>query len=168
MGHHGPVLSGIPGGHDHAHPYSSYSQDSHYNLPGPSSTSPAFAPHAYLHGGAASPFGSASSHRPAIFNEAGYSRMDQPNSIHSPLRDGFALGSAGANQTPLSAAVADKDVDKMFTELTNDASGDEGSGKSGDVERERAERERREREAKDRETKWEEGGGDMELFFDGP
>ncbi|KAM3069046.1 hypothetical protein ACMFMG_004225 [Clarireedia jacksonii] len=168
LGHHGPVLSGIPGGHDHAHPYSSYSQDSHYNLPGSSNTSPAFAPHAYLHGGAAASFGGSSTHRPAIFNEAGYSRMDQPNSIHSPLRDGFALGSAGANQTPLGAAVADKDVDKMFTELTNDASGDEGTGKGGDAERERAERERREREAKDRETKWEEGGGDMELFFDGP
>ena len=162
MPHHGagPVLSGM--GHDHAHPshYSTspYSNmDPHFSMgDARSSTSPAFAPHAFLHGGGLqSPGFGGGSPRPAIFNDAGFGRIDS-----------VALGSASPSfgsrgEGVLGSGRREEDVSRMFEDLTNQ---DEDSApKGGDPGKRDADKERE----REKDTKWNEDE-DMELFFDGP
>lgn len=120
MHHNGPILSGLSAAHEHAHPaqFSGYPgvPDQHFTMSPQSNASPAFAPHAFLHGGLNSPgFGPTANPRPAgIFTEAAFSRLDSVafgGGNNSPLRDGY--GSQG--------------VARMFDELTNQEDGDEGS-----------------------------------------
>jgi histone demethylase JARID1 len=106
--HGGPALSGLPSAHDHAHPaFASYGEP-HFSMSPTTSTSPAFAPHAFLHGELQSPGYGSSSRQPGIFNDAAYSRLDSvalgPGN-DSPMRDVFTDSSQG--------------VSKMFDELTN-------------------------------------------------
>lgn len=165
MGHHGPVLSGIPGAHDHAHPYSSYGQDPYANMTASTNPSPAFAPHAYLHASTVSTptFGHASPHRPGIFSEAGFSRMDSSVSLNSPSREGFSLG-VTSGQTPLGVTAGDESIleDKMFGELTNEDDVTTGNKRGSSLDTKPID----EKDAAEA-TKWEEGSN-MELFFDGP
>ncbi|CAD6446959.1 9a20e564-72f1-43e0-9e38-b0923a800b64-CDS [Sclerotinia trifoliorum] len=167
MGPHGPVLSGIPSAHDHAHPYATYSQDSYTSMTASTNPSPAFAPHAYLHGGVVGTptFGHTSPHRPNIFSEAGLSRMDPSVSLNSPMRDNFSLGVSSVGQTPLGVTAGEDKIlgDKMFGELTN---GDEES--TGNKEVSSVDRKPIDDKDATEATKWDEGGDNMELFFDGP
>lgn len=136
-------------------------------MPGAQPANSAFAPHAYLHNnplhGAA--FGSTSPGRPAIFNEAGFARIDS-TVTEDPVRDSFnsSTGSQGAV-----AGSGGQDVEKMFNAFTNQVDDDEvppssapGTGKdaaatdTADVKNE-----------KTTDSKWD-GDDDMELFFDGP
>jgi len=147
----GPVLSGVPSAHDHAHPshYGSYTgvPDPHFSMSPQSNPSPAFAPHAFLHGGLQSPgFGA---RQPGIFGDSGYGRLDSvalgPGN-DSPMRDAFASGSQG--------------IGRMFDELTNQEDGEEGpKGEKRDSPRGDKDR--------DGDEKWG-GDEDMDLFFDGP
>ncbi|KAG9236526.1 PLU-1-like protein-domain-containing protein [Amylocarpus encephaloides] len=152
--HHGPILSGISPDHTHAHPFGGYgAQDSVFSMSSQHATSPAFAPHAFMHGNDPSvAFGQVISPRaPGMFNEAGFNRMGTvalvPGS-NSPVRDSF-----GGH--PNSGA----DVAQMFNDLTN-VTDESGQDKMAEAERER---ERRNSDT----TKWG-GDEDMELFFDGP
>ncbi|KAF4627760.1 hypothetical protein G7Y89_g10393 [Cudoniella acicularis] len=157
----GPTLSGLPPDHGHAHPthFGGFAgvQDPHFSMSPRSSTSPAFAPHAFLHGGGLqSPqFGATGSPRPAgIFNDAGFGRIDSvalATGGGSPIRDAFA------GSVPVGSG---HDVQQMFNDLTNQVDEDDKGAKVAEREQER------ERE-KDRDTKWD-GDEDMELFFDGP
>ncbi|QSZ31224.1 hypothetical protein DSL72_000787 [Monilinia vaccinii-corymbosi] len=169
MGPHGPVLSGLSTAHDHAHPYASYAQDPYTSMASSTNPSPAFAPHAYLHGGAAGTptFGHASPHRPNIFNEAGLSRMDPSVSLNSPLRDNFAMGVSSSVQTPLSVTAGEDKIigDKMFGELTN---GDEEPSASGHKDGSSGDRKPIDDKDTAEATKWDEGGVNMDLLFDGP
>lgn len=109
----GPTLSGLPPDHGHGHP-SHFAfppgQDAHFSMSPSSATSPAFAPHAFLHGSPGFGAGNASP-RAAMFGDASFGRMDS-----------VALG--GESQ----------DVARMFEEMTNQ---DDDKGKSqeknGDV-----------------------------------
>lgn len=156
--HGGPVLSGIAPEHTHGHPshFGGFAgvQDPHFSMSPQNSTSPAFAPHAFMHsGGLQSPaFGPTVSPRaPGIFNEAGFGRMDSvalgPGG-ESPMRDAFT-DSSRANGP---------DVAQMFNDLTNEVDEDVKVDKMAEQERERN---------KERDTKWDENP-EMELFFDGP
>lgn len=150
MHHNGPTLSGLPPGHDHAHPthFSGFpgGPEPHFTMSPQANTSPAFAPHAFLHGGLQSPGFSSSSRQPGIFNEAAYGRIDSvalPGS-DSPMRDAYGGSSQG--------------VARMFDELTNQDGDDGPKG-----ERRTSPSLKRDQE----ETKWEQDE-DMNLFFDGP
>jgi len=156
MNHQGPVLSGISSGHDHAHPSPYFHSDHHY-IANTQAPSPAFAPHAYLHGGSmqAASYGSTSPHRPGIFNEAGFGRIDSAASLNSPMREGFHLG-PGSSQGPLGVH-GSQDVDRMFNDLTNTGEEDGATGKHMPIERKE--------EDKERDTRWEE---DIDINFDGP
>jgi [histone H3]-trimethyl-L-lysine4 demethylase len=149
----GPVLSGFPSGHDHAHPphFGTFggAQDPHFSMSPQSSASPAFAPNAFLHGGLQSPSFGASTRAPGIFSEAGFGRLDSVALAgnDSPMRDAFASSSQG--------------VSRMFDELTNQDDGTEGP--KGEKRSPRVAEEKVAAEA----TKWG-GDDDMELFFDGP
>lgn len=150
----GPTFSGIPSGHDHAHPthFGSFSgvQDPHFSMSPQSSTSPAFAPHAFLHGGLQSPSFGASTRPPAIFGDSSFGKLDSvalgPGN-DSPMRDTFAGSSQG--------------VSRMFDELTNQDDVEEGP--KGEK---RSPRVTTEKVAGD--TKWGGDEDDMDLFFDGP
>ncbi|KAA8573405.1 hypothetical protein EYC84_004991 [Monilinia fructicola] len=146
MGPHGPVLSGIPTAHDHSHPYASYAQDPYTSIP---------------------TFGHASPHRPNIFNEAGLSRMDPSVSLNSPMRDNFSMGVSGSVQTPLGVTTGEDKIigDKMFGELTN---GDEEPNASGSKDGSSMDRKPIDDKDAAETTKWDEGGDNMDLFFDGP
>ncbi|RDL38759.1 uncharacterized protein BP5553_03099 [Venustampulla echinocandica] len=157
----GPTLSGIPPEHGHAHPshFGGFAgvQDPHFSMSPQNSTSPAFAPHAFLHGGGlqSPPFGGTGSPRAAgIFNDAGFGRIDSValggSGGDSPMRDAFT-GSAQVASGP--------DVQQMFNDLTNQTDEDDKGEKRVDREPERE---------KERDTKWGDGDEDMELFFDGP
>ncbi|KAH8656723.1 PLU-1-like protein-domain-containing protein [Tricladium varicosporioides] len=156
----GPTISGIPPDHSHAHPshFGGFAgvQDPHFSMSPRSSTSPAFAPHAFMHGGGmqSPPFGATGSPRAAgIFNDAGYGRIDSVALAaggDSPMRDAFT-GSATVGPG--------QDLQQVFNDLTHQADEDDKTGKVAERERE---------PEKDRENaKWEENE-DMELFFDGP
>ncbi|CAD6457637.1 17ec019e-bb7a-4aab-b211-e186bd499c50 [Sclerotinia trifoliorum] len=151
MGPHGPVLSGIPSAHDHAHPYATYSQDSYTSMTASTNPSPAFAPHAYLHGGVVgTPTFGHTSHIVRTFSV----RLDY---------QGWILLSVG--QTPLGVTAGEDKIlgDKMFGELTN---GDEES--TGNKEVSSVDRKPIDDKDATEATKWDEGGDNMELFFDGP
>ncbi|KAE8446574.1 hypothetical protein EG329_011906 [Mollisiaceae sp. DMI_Dod_QoI] len=114
--HGGPTLSGLPSAHDHAHPahFGGFGQDPHFSMSPSSSTSPAFAPHAFLHGGLQSPGFGGSPRQPGIFNDAAYGRLDSVAlgaGNDSPMRDAFAGSSQG--------------VSRMFDELTHQDDADE-------------------------------------------
>lgn len=159
--HGGPTLSGISP-YDHAHPsHASFGSDHHFSMSPPGNASPAFAPHAFLHGGGLqSPsFGPPGGSPPTrgIFNDASFGRIDSValsggvNGGDSPMRDSFGIG--GSSQG----------VSRMFEELTNQEDGEEGpkGEKREELRGSKGERER------DTETKW--GGDDEfdELLFDG-
>ncbi|EHK97813.1 putative Lid2 complex component lid2 [Glarea lozoyensis 74030] len=144
VSHHPTNLAGYAGSHD-----------PHFTMSPQSATSPAFAPHAFMHaGGLPSPaFGSSASPRaPGMFNEAGIGRMDSvalgPGG-DSPMRDAFA-GGAG----PSGGA----DVAQMFNDLTHGAEEE----KEKNPDRETEER------GKDEPAKWrpyEELEDEIDLFF---
>ncbi len=165
--HPGPTLSGIPSAHDHAHPnhftgfHGGVGPEPHFSMSPQPSASPAFAPHAFLHGGLQSPgfsAGHGSGRHPGIFNDAAYERLDSalaPGS-DSPLRDGFAPSHTGNN---------------MFAELTNQDDGEEGpkgekreenrlGGLGGSLSDHHALDDAHNKEA----MKWD--GADVDLFFD--
>lgn len=116
MHHNGPVLSGIPTAHEHAHPahFGGYPgvPEQHFTMSPRATASPAFAPHAYMHGELNGPEFRLG--RPSgIFTEAAFSRLDSTAfgaGSDSPLRDTY--GSQG--------------VARMFDELTNQEDGEEG------------------------------------------
>lgn len=159
-------MSGV--GHDHGHP-SHYSTspytniDPHFALSDVnerSSTSPAFAPHTFVHGGGLhSPgLGNASS-RPAIFNDAVFGRIDSVTlGSASPgfgLRVEPLLGGNGI------AVRREDEVNRMFEEMTNH---DEelGAGANGvDIPKRDDDRDR----DREKDTKWNEDD-EIELFFD--
>jgi len=152
--HGGPTLSGIPTSHEHTHTahFSSFGgvQDPHFSMSPQSSTSPAFAPHAFLHGGLQSPSFGASTRPPGIFSESGFGRLDSVAlgaGNDSPMRDAFAGSSQG--------------VSRLFDELTNQDDVEEGP--KGEK---RSPRVTGEKTAGD--AKWGGDEDDMELFFDGP
>jgi histone demethylase JARID1 len=172
--HGGPTLSGLPSGNDHAHPshFGGFAgvQDPHFSMSSPSSTSPAFAPHAFLHGGGLqSPgFGGpgTSPRGQGIFNDAAYGRIDGAlGSLGGgpghdlEMRDAFGGSSQGVAQ--------------MFNELTNQDGDDDAPGKPGDGAEGSKAKDRESEKPGDgdregeRDTKWEENE-DMQLFFDGP
>ncbi|CAG8973472.1 hypothetical protein HYALB_00011067 [Hymenoscyphus albidus] len=154
--HGGPILSGIPPEHGHPSHFGGFAavQDPHFSISPQSSTSPAFAPHAFMHGGglqspAFAP--TVSPRAPEMFNEAGFGRMDSValgTGGDSPMRDAFT-NSSQANGP---------DVAQMFNDLTNQVDEDAKVDKLAEQERERD---------KERDTKWDENP-EMELFFDGP
>lgn len=170
MGLHGPILSGIPSVHDHAHPYASYNPDPYTSMATSTNPSPAFAPHAYLHNSAVgtATFGHASPHRANMFSEAGLSRMDPAVSLNSPLRDNFSMAVSCSVPSSLGVTAGEDKIlgDKMFGELTN---ADEEPIASGSKDESSIDN-RRPIDDKDatEATKWDEGGDNMELFFDGP
>lgn len=123
--HHGPTLAT-----DH-HP--SFAFDTHpYSMTNSQNSTPAFAPHAYLHGPpslTSPPYGSASP-RPAdlsagMFMGASLGRSDPAMgvtaSLDSPMRDGFGGSQGGTNAN----------IDKMFIDLTNQD--DDGPSMQGDA-----------------------------------
>lgn len=147
--HGGPTLSGLPSGHDHAHPshFGGFSgmQDSHFSMSPQNNASPAFAPHAFLHGGLQSP-GFSGGRQPGIFNDSAFGRLDSvalgASGSDSPIRDSFVGSSQG--------------VSRMFDELTNQEDVDEGP--------------KGEKRALDKDlstAKWE-TDEDMDMFLDGP
>ncbi|KAH7323790.1 PLU-1-like protein-domain-containing protein [Rhexocercosporidium sp. MPI-PUGE-AT-0058] len=148
--HGGPTLSGLPSGHDHAHPthYGGFAgiQDPHFSMSPQNNASPAFAPHAFLHGGLQSP-GFGGGRQPGMFNEAAFSRLDSvalgASGNDSPLRDSFV----GSSQV----------VSRMFDELTNQEDGDEQGPKG----------EKRSLDKDISTAKWE-TDEDMDMFLDGP
>ncbi|KAH8805752.1 PLU-1-like protein-domain-containing protein [Xylogone sp. PMI_703] len=170
MNHHGPVLSGIPGGehpHPGAHPFAPYPGDPHFVIPGAPATNPAFTPNAYMHNPPlhSTTFGSTSPSRPAIFNEAGFARIEASTN-ESPVRDTF--NSSTGSQGPMVGG-SGQDVEKMFNAYTNQGDEDEGPQSSGsapgkdtvmtdagDVKTE-----------KTGDSKWD-GDDDMEMFVDAP
>jgi histone demethylase JARID1 len=118
MHHGGPTLSGLPTGHDHAHPshFGGFpgSSEPHFTMSPPSTASPAFAPHPYLSGGLQSPGfgGSSSSRQPGMFNEAALGRHDAVLGgigSGSPMRDPYAGSSS-----------------RLFDDLTHQNDIDEG------------------------------------------
>jgi histone demethylase JARID1 len=144
-GHHQPHLGGYASSHDPA-----------FTMSPQSATSPAFAPHAFMHaGGLPSPaFGPSPSPRaPGMFNEAGYSRMDNvalgPGEV-SPMRDAFT-GSAQAS--------GGAEVAQMFNDLTHDPEEE----KEKNIDRRSEDRDKPE------DTKWRGDYEEEDLFlFDGP
>ncbi|TAQ84273.1 hypothetical protein B7494_g7406 [Chlorociboria aeruginascens] len=163
MGHHGPILSGM-GAPEHGHPthFGGFPQDPHYSMASPTHASPAFAPNAFLHGGFRSPSFGNTSPRPAIFNDAGFGRMDAA-ALSDPVRDGFILGPSSSQ-----GAMPDgsQDVDKMFNDLTNqvDEEDNSQSGPAGGKDTSMTDNKMGDRE-KDRDTEWD-GNDDIDTMFD--
>lgn len=168
MGSHGPILSGLPSGHDHAHPYASYGHDPYTSMASSANPSPAFAPHAYLNANGTPTFSHASPQQPNIFSEAGLSRMDPSVSLHSPMRDNFTMGVSGVGHTPLGVTAGEDKLlgDRMFEQLTN-VSGDEepiGNKESISIDRKPIDDDKDSADA----TKWDVENNNIELFFDAP
>ncbi|KAK6608865.1 histone demethylase jarid1 [Botrytis cinerea] len=150
MGSHGPILSGLPSGHDHAHPYASYGHDPYTSMASSANPSPAFAPHAYLNANGTPTFSHASPQQPNIFSEAGLSRMDPSVSLHSPMRDNFTMGVSGVGHTPLGVTAGE---DKLLgIECLNNL-----RMKPIDDDKDSADA-----------TKWDVENNNIELFFDAP
>jgi histone demethylase JARID1 len=153
MHHSGPTLSGLPNPHDHAHPAHFVGfpggSEPHFTMSPQANASPAFAPHAFLHGGLQSPGFSSTSRQPGIFNEAAFGRLDSvalAAGSDSPTRDPYGGSSQG--------------VARMFDELTNQE--DSEQGPKG--ERRSSPSMRKEETT---ETNWDQDE-DMNLFFEGP
>lgn len=153
--HGGPILSGIPSVHEHAHPthFGGFAgiQDPHFSMSPPPATSPAFAPHAFMHSGMQSPGFGVPQRQPGIFNDAAFGRLDSvalgPGPGHeSPMRDTFAGSSQG--------------VSNMFDELTNQEDGD------GDGDDRGPKDEKREKDGVAT-GEWD-ADEDMNMFLDGP
>ncbi|EKD13450.1 uncharacterized protein L3040_002692 [Drepanopeziza brunnea f. sp. 'multigermtubi'] len=151
--HGGPILSGISGisaAHDHAHPthYGGFAgiQDPHFSMSPPSTASPAFVPHAFLHGGMQSPGFGGPQRQSGIFNDAAFGRLDS-----------VALGPAPGNESPMRETFAgsSQGVSRMFDELTNQEDGDERGPKD----------EKKEKEAVT--GSWD-ADEDMDMFLNGP
>lgn len=120
-------------------------QDSHFSMSPQNNASPAFAPHAFLHGGLQSP-GFSGGRQSGISNDSAFGRLDSvalgASGSDSPIRDSFVGSSQG--------------VSRMFDELTNQEDGDEGP--------------KGEKRALDKDlstAKWE-TDEDMDMFLDGP
>ncbi|CAL3973143.1 unnamed protein product [Diplocarpon coronariae] len=147
--HGGPILSGMPPGHEHGHAahFGGFAslQDQHFSMSPPSNPSPAFAPHAFLHGGMQSPGFGGSSRQAGIFNDAAFGRLDSvalgPGNA-SPMRDTFVGSSQG--------------VARMFDELTNQDADERGPKD-----------EKREKDTTAVANGWD-ADEDMEMFLDGP
>ncbi|TGO75770.1 hypothetical protein BELL_0193g00030 [Botrytis elliptica] len=168
MGSHGPILSGLPSAHDHAHPYASYGHDPYTSMAASANPSPAFAPHAYLNANGTPTFGHASPQQPNIFSEAGLSRMDPSASLHSPMRDNFVMGVSNVGHTPLGVTAGEDKLlgDRMFEQLTN-VSGDEepiGNKDLTSIDRKPIDDDKDSADA----TKWDVENNNIELFFDAP
>ncbi|TGO46625.1 hypothetical protein BOTNAR_0575g00020 [Botryotinia narcissicola] len=168
IGSHGPILSGLPSAHDHAHPYASYGHDPYTSMAASANPSPAFAPHAYLNANGTPTFGHASPQQPNIFNEAGLSRMDPSVSLHSPMRDNFVMGVSNVGHTPLGVTAGEDKLlgDRMFEQLTN-VSGDEepiGNKETILIDRKPIDDDKDSADA----TKWDMENNNIEMFFDAP
>ncbi|RAL62906.1 hypothetical protein DID88_004747 [Monilinia fructigena] len=132
MGPHGPVLSGIPTGHDHSHPYASYAQDPYTSMAASANPSPAFAPHClsawwcgrYTYVWSCITSSTKHFQRGWIVENGSFSVTKQSN------EDNFSMGVSGSVQTPLGVTTGEDKIigDKMFGELTN---GDEEPSTSG-------------------------------------
>jgi [histone H3]-trimethyl-L-lysine4 demethylase len=176
--HSGPTLSGMPSAHDHAHPthYGGFAgvQDPHFTMGPQSTASPAFAPHAFMHGvGLQSPSfvgPGASPRAQGIFNDAAFSRIDQ-------RMDGVALGGGSGQDLEMRDAFpgGSQGITRMFDELTNQEDNDDaaragerpGSAGAKGVPRENnTDRESEREREREGDTKWD--GDDITLFFDEP
>ena len=144
MHHNGPVLSGVPSSHDHAHPahLGGYpgAAEPHFTMSGPSPTSPAFAPHAFMHNGLASPGYGGPSRQPGVFNESAFSRHD-------------AVLGAGSNSPMRDAYISGLGVARMFDDLAQDGPKGEKRASPGVQQEPEA-------------AEWEDQDEGLNMFFD--
>ncbi|CZR56372.1 related to regulator protein rum1 [Phialocephala subalpina] len=163
--HGGPTLSGISP-HDHAHPpHFGFGGDPHFSMASPSATSPAFAPHAFLHGGLQSPgfggHGHSSPRQSGMFTDAAYGRLDSvalAAGNDSPMRDAFAGSSQGVSRMFDELTHQDDDRGPKDEKLDSPGSTSAVVGTTGKVV-----------DSRDKDApRWEGGDDEMDMFLNGP